>query len=88
MKWRDAAIAQLTRTLELQPNDAESAMALAMLCLTQASETEVASQQNPTHREALQNLAAAQRKKALEWYRKAVDNGAQPDPQLEQTLRK
>ena len=88
MKWRDAAVKQLTRTLELQPSDAETAMTLAMLQMTSASETELESQRDPVHQEALKRLAAAQRKQALEWYRKAVENGAQPDPQLEKELQR
>ena len=86
LQWRDAAIRQLTRALELQPTDGETAMTLAMLQMTLASETELASQRDPVHQEALKRLASAQRKKALEWYRQAVANGAQPDPQLEATL--
>ncbi|MBQ4480715.1 MAG: tetratricopeptide repeat protein [Victivallales bacterium] len=86
LQWRDAAIRQLTRALELQPTDGETAMTLAMLQMTLASETDLASQRDPVHQEALRRLAAAQRKKALEWYRRAVANGAQPDPRLEEDL--
>ena len=88
LKWRDAAIRQLVRALELQPSDGETAMTLAMLQMTLASETEVAAQRDPIYQEALKRLAAAQRKKALEWYLQAVTNGAQADPQLEADLRR
>lgn len=87
LKWREAAMMQFQLTLKLNPKDGEAAFNLALLTLSHASELERQGQLNPLFRAGYEGLAAAERKKALQWYRTAVENGAQPDANLEEKLK-
>lgn len=88
MEWREAAMVQLQKALELNSKDSEAAFNLAMITLTRASEIEFQARKTPEDRQALERLAATMRHQALEWYRQAVANGAQEDPKLEEALSK
>jgi len=86
MRWQEAAAVQFKRTLQLKKDDAEAAFNLAMLELARSSELQQQARQDQSTRTALEALAAARRAQALAWYRQAVANGAQPDPELERAL--
>ena len=88
LEWREAAMVQLQRALKLDDTDAEAAFNLAMIGLTRSSELDLQARREPAVREALEHLAASLRKESLEWYRKAVANGAQEDKILEEALMK
>ena len=88
LDWREAAMVQLQRALKLDAADAEAAFNLAMIGLTRSSELDLQARREPAVREALEHLAASLRKESLEWYRKAVANGAQEDKMLEEALMK
>ena len=86
LEWREAAMVQLKKALELDGKDGEAAFNLAMLALTRSSELDFQARREPAFRGALEHLASSMRKEGLDWYRKAVENGVQEDPKLEEAL--
>ena len=86
LEWREAAMVQLKKALELDGKDGEAAFNLAMLALTRSSELDFRARREPAFRGALEHLASSMRKEGLDWYRKAVENGVQEDPKLEEAL--